>query len=467
MAFKRALRCYLLSGFPVLLPVDFGRMQGYPSRARLEEDYLLTIRNICQENALTPDPRWICQPNQEYPHAILLVGCAEDPVSSEFLFHDPARFPFMKGSAEFLFEASAYVRGAKVPMSEIASGTFVPIVPGRIKMPLTNWLPSERSKASGDGIMQLADLLQNGLTTFPTVAPDCAIRLTPLKEKMIDRLLQSAIPVHPDVRSKVLEIVRKRWETKGDPSWVWLQWDATSAWLWNAELPGLLTHANDAAEAQTYLQCAAWKTSRGINAWSSVDTTEESDLGSSDAEAAQQHSTPNDVPGDGLATDHAFTSDGKPELRLAILSSYALSGIAEMLKHWPLGRSYCEFYGLTQSDAEFLLADKSFDNRVRKAQWAPDHLFARFQNAIYRPWRPRIGYYAFQAPTPHSGMLGWLRAGRRMWVRKKPLPKLALGQPFVSAAERMAEACDRDDLIERSEERRVGKECRSRWSPYH
>src|SRR5207249_10788406 len=26
---------------------------------------------------------------------------------------------------------------------------------------------------------------------------------------------------------------------------------------------------------------------------------------------------------------------------------------------------------------------------------------------------------------------------------------------------------DRSDLDERSEERRVGKECRSRWSPYH
>ena len=26
---------------------------------------------------------------------------------------------------------------------------------------------------------------------------------------------------------------------------------------------------------------------------------------------------------------------------------------------------------------------------------------------------------------------------------------------------------DRGDLFERSEERRVGKECRSRWSPYH
>ena len=27
--------------------------------------------------------------------------------------------------------------------------------------------------------------------------------------------------------------------------------------------------------------------------------------------------------------------------------------------------------------------------------------------------------------------------------------------------------CVRDSLLGRSEERRVGKECRSRWSPYH
>ena len=25
----------------------------------------------------------------------------------------------------------------------------------------------------------------------------------------------------------------------------------------------------------------------------------------------------------------------------------------------------------------------------------------------------------------------------------------------------------KDDIVTRSEERRVGKECRSRWSPYH
>ena len=35
------------------------------------------------------------------------------------------------------------------------------------------------------------------------------------------------------------------------------------------------------------------------------------------------------------------------------------------------------------------------------------------------------------------------------------------------AAEGQKEEGDKDALVERSEERRVGKECRSRWSPYH
>src|SRR3712207_3179713 len=52
--------------------------------------------------------------------------------------------------------------------------------------------------------------------------------------------------------------------------------------------------------------------------------------------------------------------------------------------------------------------------------------------------------------------------------------------PFVDTAESygrgaseeilgnwMAERGQRDRMVVRSEERRVGKECRSRWSPYH
>ena len=38
----------------------------------------------------------------------------------------------------------------------------------------------------------------------------------------------------------------------------------------------------------------------------------------------------------------------------------------------------------------------------------------------------------------------------------------------VSAISEMNEdGGDDSDLLSRSEERRVGKECRSRWSPYH
>ena len=47
----------------------------------------------------------------------------------------------------------------------------------------------------------------------------------------------------------------------------------------------------------------------------------------------------------------------------------------------------------------------------------------------------------------------------------------ALGQHGVNIVEFTkqfnAKTADQGDLIIRSEERRVGKECRSRWSPYH
>src|SRR2546421_10118725 len=43
-----------------------------------------------------------------------------------------------------------------------------------------------------------------------------------------------------------------------------------------------------------------------------------------------------------------------------------------------------------------------------------------------------------------------------------------LGWPFVPAAALALALCAAYGLlVERSEERRVGKECRSRWSPYH
>src|SRR3712207_378554 len=46
-------------------------------------------------------------------------------------------------------------------------------------------------------------------------------------------------------------------------------------------------------------------------------------------------------------------------------------------------------------------------------------------------------------------------------------PKLALSVLSNMSPPEISEAVARGDVIKRSEERRVGKECRSRWSPYH
>src|SRR5260221_13732558 len=48
------------------------------------------------------------------------------------------------------------------------------------------------------------------------------------------------------------------------------------------------------------------------------------------------------------------------------------------------------------------------------------------------------------------------RAAKSGTVRRHP----------VEGASELVEMC-REDRFDRSEERRVGKECRSRWSPYH
>src|SRR2546426_3193137 len=46
------------------------------------------------------------------------------------------------------------------------------------------------------------------------------------------------------------------------------------------------------------------------------------------------------------------------------------------------------------------------------------------------------------------------RSDEEVWIREPVGGEIAFQEVFV-------------DLIRRSEERRVGKECRSRWSPYH
>src|SRR5258708_20267124 len=59
--------------------------------------------------------------------------------------------------------------------------------------------------------------------------------------------------------------------------------------------------------------------------------------------------------------------------------------------------------------------------------------------------------------------LRWLRiAGVDARATETPLEVATRAAPMVPSA-----SCEIVELAQRSEERRVGKECRSRWSPYH
>ena len=48
-----------------------------------------------------------------------------------------------------------------------------------------------------------------------------------------------------------------------------------------------------------------------------------------------------------------------------------------------------------------------------------------------------------------------------------PADHVRLGKGWMLSVDAVAVADDENRLSARSEERRVGKECRSRWSPYH
>src|SRR5256884_9972481 len=47
------------------------------------------------------------------------------------------------------------------------------------------------------------------------------------------------------------------------------------------------------------------------------------------------------------------------------------------------------------------------------------------------------------------------------------LPPRIVDRPIADASPRVVSERRRRSIVMRSEERRVGKECRSRWSPYH
>src|SRR3989440_708893 len=86
---------------------------------------------------------------------------------------------------------------------------------------------------------------------------------------------------------------------------------------------------------------------------------------------------------------------------------------------------------------------------------------------------PHGGHLTHGAPVNFSGTLfrathygvredtGWIDYDQVREVARRERPRILIGGS--SAYARIIDFA----VLERSEERRVGKECRSRWSPYH
>jgi len=70
-----------------------------------------------------------------------------------------------------------------------------------------------------------------------------------------------------------------------------------------------------------------------------------------------------------------------------------------------------------------------------------------------------VGLHVFST----SGLLDGSWYNRTFWMYSKRWPGFQLANQAPKAGQLLV----RDDEKTRSEERRVGKECRSRWSPYH
>ena len=99
----------------------------------------------------------------------------------------------------------------------------------------------------------------------------------------------------------------------------------------------------------------------------------------------------------------------------------------------------------------------------------PDGILYADQNGIIRFWNAGcerlFGHSAAEAVGQSLDLIIPEAQRARHW--QGYANTMRTGQSRYAAGELLAVPATRKDGSRRSEERRVGKECRSRWSPYH
>src|SRR3712207_4834787 len=116
--------------------------------------------------------------------------------------------------------------------------------------------------------------------------------------------------------------------------------------------------------------------------------------------------------------------------------------------------------------AQTRAAVKSYPNYIG-GEWVSSASGEWFENTNPADTRDVVGRFPASDASDVERAVSAARDAADKW-RRLPAPRRAeilfrLGEILIRNKDRFA----REMTRERSEERRVGKECRSRWSPYH
>lgn len=232
--FSDVMYAYVVSGIPVLVPMDLGRMNG-----RELPGIPVRGQSILERNELPEQYRQGWQKPRPRPHVVLVSGVHKTESKREFLINDPATFPFLKASGPQLAEARWYTSGNKRRLDSLS---IIAVTPSEIKLPLLNIRDGQIIRI---GLLKIAEDIQQcgppGLPRFkePLYEPG-EFRLIDLSfsQPNSERFEAAACGIPDDVINHLRELVDLGHVPK---RWCWVQYKkhkhgefGESLWIWDA-----------------------------------------------------------------------------------------------------------------------------------------------------------------------------------------------------------------------------------------
>ena len=235
--FECALKSYCRSNMPIIVPMDMGRMLGFPSLR--EEDSRKEGKDIYKVNGFTLKAADLDR-TRTRQHCVVVVGyktAVEEGTEDTFVFNDPSAHPFMYAKTSLITNSGAYAGALRDTTDPFQ---FWAITPGPVKMPLLNF---ERPRASGHqpGLKWMSWWHRNndGARPLTSREPSDNFKLMQLRE--ISRASQFD-PAPQKVWSRFREDLKSVCDRLVDTHfyemshWVWLEIMDTGIWIWDAEI---------------------------------------------------------------------------------------------------------------------------------------------------------------------------------------------------------------------------------------